>query len=40
MDSYETTLVKFTEGQPAQNSIVAAAPSRFTEFYIYKKWGK
>jgi hypothetical protein len=38
-DLYERTLVKFTEGQPAQNSFVAAVPSRFTkftEFYFQK----
>ena len=39
-DLYERTLVKFTEGQPAQNSFVAAIPSRFskfTEYYFQKK---
>ena len=39
-DLYERTFVKFTEGQPAQNSFVAAIPSRFskfTEYYFQKK---
>ena len=34
-DLYQRTLVKFTEGQPAQNSFVAAVPSRFTKFTEY-----
>ena len=32
--------MKFTEGQPAQNSFVAAVPARFTpftEYYFQKK---
>jgi len=40
-DLYERTLVKFTEGQPAQNSFVAAVPNRFTKFteYYFQKDG-
>ncbi|CAG2534949.1 hypothetical protein MAR621_00401 [Maribacter dokdonensis] len=40
-DLYQRTLVKFTEGQPAQNSFVAAVPSRFTKFteYYFQKDG-
>ncbi|WP_091902476.1 hypothetical protein [Maribacter stanieri] len=40
-DLYERTLVKFTEGQPAQNSFVAAVPSRFTKFteFYFQKTG-
>lgn len=39
-DLFKRTHVKYTEGQPAQNSFVAAVPSRFshfTEYYIQKK---
>lgn len=40
-DLYKRTLVKFTEGTPAQNSFVAAVPARFTQFteYYYQKEG-
>ncbi|WP_405410437.1 hypothetical protein [Maribacter sp. Asnod1-A12] len=40
-DLFERTLVKYTEGQPAQNSFVAAVPSRFTKFteYYFQKKG-
>lgn len=40
-DLYERTHVKFTEGQPAQNSFVAAVPSRFSKFteYYFQKDG-
>jgi hypothetical protein len=39
-DLYRRTRVKFTEGQKAQNSFVAAVPNRFThyiEYYAQKK---
>lgn len=38
---YRRTTVKFTEGQDAQNSFVAAVPARFTQFteYYLKKKG-
>ncbi len=39
-DLFRRTHVKFTEGQPAQNSFVAAVPARFTpftEYYFQKK---
>lgn len=40
-DLYKRTLVKYTEGTPAQNSFVAAVPARFTQFteYYYQKKG-
>lgn len=40
-DLYQRTHVKFTEGQPSQNSFVAAIPSRFTKFteYYFQKKG-
>lgn len=34
-DLYQRTNVKFTEGQPSQNSFVAAIPSRFTKYIAY-----
>lgn len=39
-DLYRRTRVKFTEGQKAQNSFVAAVPNRFShfiEYYVQKK---
>lgn len=38
---YKRVMVKYTEGQDAQNSFVAAIPARFTQFteYYFKKKG-
>ncbi len=38
---YKRIMVKYTEGQDAQNSFVAAIPARFTQFteYYFKKKG-
>lgn len=40
-DLYRRVRVKFTEGQKAQNSFVAATPNRFSQFteYYYQKEG-
>lgn len=38
---YKRIMVKFTEGEDAQNSFIAAKPARFTQFteYYFKKKG-